>query len=197
MTREIPETEFELLANIAGRDQHAFKCLYDRYHSKIYTFCVRQLKSTELAEEVLQETFLKIWLMQESLTQVKNIESYMRTIARNRCFDYIRKLEKVVVISNNYEGLEADIQHNDTEEAILLADTRKVLENGIDLLPQQQKNVYNLCKIQGLTYEQAAEKLNLSPLTVKNHMQAALNFLRKYVSEHTDLAIALIILGII
>src|SRR4051812_19230669 len=88
------ENETDLMAKIARGDQRAFKIFYDQYHLKIYTFCLRQLKSVELAEEVLQETFLKIWLMEEAILQINHVEAYLRTIARNRCLDYIRKLER-------------------------------------------------------------------------------------------------------
>lgn len=197
MIKKLLNDESSLLSRTAQGDQRAFKILYDSYHRKVYTFCHRQLKSAEQAEEVLQETFMKVWLMEQELLKVNNFEAYLRTIARNRCFDYIRKNEREARIYGDKDGEGLDYAHNETEEAILLADTKAVLQRGVDLLPPQQKLVYELCQAQGLKYEEAAKQLNLSPLTVKNHMQAAMRFLRQYVSNHTDLAVALIILKII
>ena len=189
--------EKELLAKVAKGDQRAFKLFYDQYHRRIYTFCLRQLKSVEFAEEVLQETFLKIWLMEEELLKINNAEAYLRTIARNRCFDYMRKLEREARIYASSETGLPEPSHNDTEESIMLADTKELLLRGVALLPPQQKLVYQLCQQQGLKYEEAAKELQLSPLTVKNHMQAALRFLRQYMSSHTNLAIAVIVCGLI
>ena len=83
--------------------------------------------------------------------------------------------------------------HNETEEAILLQDTRKVLNNAIDLLPQQQREVYLLCQTEGLKYEEVAAKLNISTNTVKTHMKRALASLREHVRNHTDIAAVLIL----
>jgi len=188
--------EKELLQEIASGDQRAFKIIYNLYYKKIYAFCLRQVKSVELAEEILQETFLKIWLMEHELLKVNNIEAYLRTIARNRCLDSIRKMERESLAFADPSGGKLLDAHNDTEEAIMLADTRQLLQKGIDQLPPQQKLVYELCHQQGLKYEEAAQQLNISPLTVKNHMQAALRTLREYMRKNTDLAVVLILLKI-
>ncbi|MNY10648.1 ECF RNA polymerase sigma factor SigE [compost metagenome] len=79
----------------------------------------------------------------------------------------------------------------------MLKDTKELLQSGINLLPPQQKLVYQLCHQEGLKYEEVAEKLNLSPLTVKSHMQHALRFLRAYVVKNGDLAIAFLLLKIL
>lgn len=188
--------ESELLFKISKRDQQAFAILFERYNSKIYTFCVRQLKVAANAEEVLQEVFLKVWLMEHELLKVNNISAYLQTIARNRCIDYLRMLEREGRLYGDSEAKALE-SHNETEETILLADAHNLLRAGIDHLPPQQKLVYELCHQQGLKYEEAALQLQLSPLTVKNHMQAALKFLRAYMSKNSALPIALILLKII
>lgn len=188
--------ESELLDKIARRDEHAFGIVYELYHRKIYTFSLQLLKSTELAEEVMQESFLKIWLLGEALMEVRNIESYLLTISRNKCLDILRQMEREAKADRNSNRIWTE-EHNETMEAILLQDTMSLLQSGVDLLPPQQKLVYQLCHQQGLKYEEAAQKLNLSPLTIKKHMQHALRFLRTYIAKNSDLAIALIILKLI
>jgi RNA polymerase sigma-70 factor (ECF subfamily) len=85
----------------------------------------------------------------------------------------------------------------ETEVSIILNYTKELLQAGIELLPPQQKLVYQLCHQEGLKYEEAAEKLNLSPLTVKTHMQHALRFLRSHVIKNSDMAVALILFKIL
>lgn len=184
-----------LLQKIASGDQQSFAEFYHRFHRKIYTFCMRQLKVSERAEEVLQEVFLKIWLMEKELLKINKIEAYLQTIARNKCLDYLRVLEREGRLYGEIDAKPLD-GHNETEEAILLADTRNLLQTGIEKLPPQQKLVYQMCHQQGLKYEEIAKLLNLSPLTVKNHMQAALKFLRNYVGKDGNLAIALFLMKI-
>jgi RNA polymerase sigma factor (sigma-70 family) len=86
---------------------------------------------------------------------------------------------------------------NDTEEEVLMKDIRNVLDKAVDLLPLQQKQVYKLCQQQGLKYEEAAERLQLSPLTVQTHMKRALKSVRAYVQSNTDIVIILIILKLL
>jgi len=188
--------ERELLAKIAVRDELAFSTIYYQYHKKIYTFSLRLLKSKQLAEEVVQESFLKIWLMGDALIKISNIEAYLVTLARNRSLDALRKQQRAAKAGFTTAKLWTE-EHNETEESIILNDTKELLQAGIELLPPQQKMVYQLCHQEGLKYEEAAEKLNLSPLTVKTHMQHALRFLRAHILKNSDLAVAIVLLKIL
>ncbi len=187
--------EKELLSRIADKDEHAFSVIYERYHKKIYTFALRFLKSKQLAEEVVQESFLKVWLYGEALNSISNIEAYLVTLSRNKSLDVLRQQQRELKFDRKRDVNWAE-GHNDTEEAIILNDTRNLLQSAIDLLPPQQKLVYQLCHQEGLKYEEAAEKLNLSPLTVKTHMQHALRFIRKYMAKNGDIAVLMILLNL-
>jgi len=186
-------SESDLVHRIAAGDQTAFRIIYDRFRRKIYTFSLKMLKSELLAEEVVQETFLKIWQLGDDLVKITHLEAYMVTLARNRALDMLRRLELENKAGRN-TARDWKEAHNETEEQILLNDTRQILLAGIECLPPQQKLVYQLCHQEGLKYEEAAARLNLSPLTVKKHMQLALQFLRNYIAKHTDIAVAVIIL---
>lgn len=188
--------ERELLVKIAVRDELAFSTIYYQYHKKIYTFSLRLLKSKQLAEEVVQESFLKIWLMGDALIKISNIEAYLVTLARNRSLDALRRQQRESIAGFTTAKLWTE-EHNETEESIILNDTKELLQAGIELLPPQQKMVYQLCHQEGLKYEEAAEKLNLSPLTVKTHMQHALRFLRAHILKNSDLAVAIVLLKIL
>lgn len=189
---EILPDEPQLLKQIAEGDAYAFRLVYDSYHRRVYTFSLKYVKSEAQAEEIVQEVFMRFWLMGSRVTEIKHLGNYLLTIARNRAMDamYRRQLE-----------IRADLQmgdgwketHNDTEELILLNDTRKVLLDAVELLPPQQKRVYQLCHQQGLKYEQAAHELGLSQQTVQRHMKLALRFLRNYLREHTDVAALIVI----
>jgi len=185
--------ESELLVKIAGRDQRAFKMIYDHYRPLVYSFALKYLKSAEQSEEVVQEVFLKIWRLQDQLLTIHTLDSYILTMTRNRSFDFLRRMKLEFV---HMEPLSFHIDHssNDTEEGILLRDTKRVLDAGIALLPPQQRLVYTLCHIEGKKHEDVASELQLSPETVKRHMKLALKFLRSYLGKHTDISAILIIL---
>lgn len=187
-----PLNEVELKAKIAKGDQHAFTLVYNTYYPIIYAFSRHLLRSDELAVDVVQESMLHIWQLGGKLELVNNLESYLKTFARRRAVDLLRhraveqKAEKVL-------GGKWREGHNDTEEGILLGEGRKILQDGIRLLPQQQRLVYELCQQDGLKYDEAAHQLGISTGTVKTHLKLAMRFLREHIKNHTDIVALLII----
>lgn len=174
-------------------DEHAFGILYEQYHKKIYVFALQILNAQTFAEEVMQVTMLKLWQMGNALTTINNLDAYLKTIAKNTAYNMLRRL-KLEQSASEMMSSDWTENHNDTEEQIILNDTKKILEEAIAALPPQQRLVYQLCHQEGLKYEEVAEKLNLSPLSVQTYMKLALRFLRNYVSKRTDIGALLIIL---
>jgi RNA polymerase sigma-70 factor (family 1) len=193
--KKIWPNERELLSLIANQDETAFRVIFDRYQKRIYTFLLKLLKSNELAEEIVQESFLKIWLLGEPLNRISNVEGYLVMIARNRAIDQIRINEQQVRLRIGQEQRWTE-GHNETEEQILLRDTRSLIDQTLKSLPRQQRLVYQLCHLEGLKYEEAAERLHISPLTVKSHMQQALRALRQHLGPYNNLVVILLLLKI-
>lgn len=177
--------ESELLSKVAEGDQRAFRTLYDAYYNRIYAFALHLLKSGHLAEEVVQETFLKFWEQGYNLNKIINLESYLIASTRNRSLDMLRRI-KLEINTDLKRVKEWSEGHNDTEESIILNDTMRILQDAIDLLPPQQKLVYQLCQQEGLRYEEVANKLNLSTLTVQSYMKLALRNVRKHMVQHAN-----------
>jgi RNA polymerase sigma-70 factor (family 1) len=187
-------TDLELLSGIAKADQRAFRIVYDRFYVRIYSYALHLLKSDLLAEENVQETFLVLWNRGDKLTEIKNIESFLITISKNRSLNVLKRSKlEVRAGRESVEDLSINLGHNETEERILLNETQKIIDEAIAALPPQQKLVYQLCHQEGMKYEEAAEQLNLSINTVKLYMKLALSSLRSYVSKHTDIAALLIL----
>jgi RNA polymerase sigma-70 factor (family 1) len=182
----------ELLKRLAGGDERAFDLIYNTYTKKVYFFAFNILRSASLAEEVVQEVMLKIWRMGPELKKINNLEAYLRTSSRNISLNLLRRQE-VESRADQYMRVNWDEGHNETEELVILNDTRNILNDAIALLPHQQREVYKLCHQEGLKYEEVAKKLNLAPSTVATHMKLALRFLRLYLQKHND-AIALLII---
>lgn len=189
--------ESELLAQIAQGDQRALKKIYDHYHENVYAFSLWYLKSEPDAEEVVQETFLKLWLKGSSAIEINNLQKYLRTIAGNKSLDMLRYQARRLKTVVYTEDEDREPGHNETEESILFNDVRQILQEGIAQLPDQQKLIYQLCNEQGLKNDEVALQLNLSPHTVRTHMKLALKFLRIYISKHTDKAALLSVMAIL
>lgn len=187
------DDEKELLERVATGDERAFRTIYDRYSKKVFYFANHILNSDVLAEEVMQVVMLKLWQMGPELAIINNLEAYLNTASRNSCYNVLRRLKLEHKASDDL-AKDWTENHNDTEELILLNETKKLVQDGLNAMPAYQRQVYELCYQQGLKYEEAAEKLGLSVNSVQTYMKLALRFLRHYIRTHTDVAALLIIL---
>jgi len=185
--------ETALLHQTAAGDQRAFRTLYECYYRKVFTQATRLTRSKDSGEEITQEVFLKLWRLGPGLSDIRNLDHYLKVTTRNQSISALRRLALETKGSRELTRNYID-GHNETEEGIVLNDTRKVLNEAIERLPKQQRQVYVLCHQEGLKYEEAAERLNLSPLTVQTHMKRALKSLRGYLQNHTEVAAILVIL---
>jgi DNA-directed RNA polymerase specialized sigma24 family protein len=147
--------EQELLEQLKTGSEDAFTRLFDNYRGTVYGVALKFLKSPVLAEEIVQDVFLKLWLKRGKMVAVKQLDAYLFVMARNFIFDRIKKM--------SYETCE------------------QLLQQAIELLPAQQKQVYYYAKVNGLSHEMIAEKMQLSKHTVKKHMAMALQAIKKYL----------------
>lgn len=181
-----------LCERLKGGDVEAYKQIYDKYHSQLYYYALRFLKMPELAEDVIHDVFLKLWEIREQLKPEYGIAGYLYKISRNQVFKLIKKIAvetelraKVIsIIEEQAIESEADLQWN--EYAGLLG-------GAVEQLPPQCKKVFNLCRQEGKTYDEAAQILGISKHTVKEHMMAAMKSIKKYFRQNADIVFSLLI----
>ncbi len=167
------------LTQIASGDAVAFRKIFEQYSGKVYVFALKLTRSHVIAEEVVQEAFTKVWLHRERLLTVDYFPSYLYAITRNLTFNILKRM----AIEEKAKSVYTRRQHlsdNNTEQVVLCNDYEHILYKIIDNLPPQQKLVYGLCHDQGLKYEEAAERLKISRLTVKTHMHHALKTIKTH-----------------
>jgi RNA polymerase sigma-70 factor (family 1) len=185
--------EIDLLKLVAEGDRNAFTQIYNNYRNKIYSIAYELTESTGVSEEIVQDVFLKIWVKRETLDEVEHFRAYLFTITRNYVFAALKRIarrERLEVSA--LEG--APLYHHDTEDQVQNNEYTRILQAAIDRLPEQQRQVYNLIKKEGLKREEAAAALQLSPETVKTHLAQAMRSIRTYCLTRLDVTIALIIL---
>lgn len=189
--------EKDVLSNLLGRivkgDENAFRQLFDTYSGKVYAFALKLTHSETLAEEIVQDIFLKVWLNRQALSTIVYFPSYLYSLTKNHAFNVLKRLTLEANIKAAISLELTEIQH-ETEGRIVFNEYQRILDEAIEKLPSQQRKVYTLCQLEGLTYEEAATLLNLSRLTVKTHMQHALRFIRGYFNGHLNLWILSLLL---
>jgi RNA polymerase sigma-70 factor (ECF subfamily) len=174
--------ESDVLKELTQGNESAFKQIYDRYWFNIYKTVRRYTKSTELAEDIVQEIFTTLWNHREGFQQVSNLEYYLITMAKNLTYRTLRKIAAEEIFKSNLS--EENLVDGVAESGVLDEQYGQLIQQAVRLLPAQQKQVFQLAKIEGLSHKDIAGQLNISHLTVKTHMAKALRFIRHYLQPH-------------
>lgn len=164
------------------REKIAAEALYDMYSASLYGVIVRIVIHEELAEDVLQETFIKIWNSFNSYSAEKGrLFTWMVNIARNLSIDKVRSKDfrnqgKNQELENNVTFI--DEQRNTVYNPELLG-IRDMVAN----LKPEQKSILDLVYFKGYTHVEAAEELGIPLGTIKTRLRMAIQQLRKYFNE--------------
>lgn len=158
----------------ADGDQAAYGRLYSHYYPQLYTSLAFIAQSHEDAQEVIHETFLKIWKTKESLLFVRSFEDYAYTVAKNLLFDQLKrkKLGRRVIqsLSDESEGKMAPTP----DQEYLYKQYYQIAINAINQLSEQKRRIFLLRTQEGLTLEDIANEMGISVSAVKKHLYAAL-----------------------
>lgn len=172
MTDE-PADETILLERIASGDERAFAASYQRYWSKVFTYLLRLTKSRETAEELLSEIFTRLRVNRAAASGIGNVDAFLSKVTYNRAIDFFRfaaKEKKIQALIT----LELNRHPSQTNDGYLAdKEYKALLRQAIRQLPPQRQRVFTLSREQGLTHEEIARQLNMSPQTVKKTMSNA------------------------
>lgn len=154
-------------------DQRGFTLLYDNYSAALYGIILRIVRVEEIAADVLQDAFVKIWLNLEAYSQQKgSLFTWMLNIARNTAIDRLRSKEHhQSLYTQSYDGQVGPI---DQAEKIEMKVDASYVRTQVDLLRPEYRKIVDLLYYQGFTQAQAAKELGIPLGTVKTRMKAAM-----------------------
>ena len=172
--------EQDLVEQFREGNEMAFELIFHRTKGKLKGFLSKVLPCGEDAESFLQEIYLKLWSNRKSIKTDKNFETYLYAIARNIVVDNLRKIfHKQKYLEELYCQLkEGNENALDTLATVEYSELEKKIFELIEKLPEKRQIIFRLNKIDGLTYKEIANRLNISENTVDSQMRQALNFLR-------------------
>lgn len=190
------EYEKELLSQIREGDVKAFEYIYNNYSARLYGSIIKIVKSATVAEELLQETFQRIWEHRTSIDINRSFKSYVFTIARNLVYDYFNKTSRQKLLERYLQSKEENsvsrFSHQLEEK-----ESERLLENAVHQLPPQRKLVYTLCKIEGRSYEDVSKTLGISVSTISDHIVKATKSIKAYYLSRALLCISVFLMDLI
>jgi len=179
----IPENvaEKELLLQVAGGSEQAFRQLFMHYHQWLISHIFRLTGSMAQAEEVAQDVFLKLWMNREILAGINKFRPYLFVLSRNHAVNVLKATIKERIRRQQWELGHEGYSLNNEEEPTVTRYT--LLDEAIDQLPEQQRKVYLLSRYEQLTYSEISGKMNISRETVKKYIQIAIKSITAFIKK--------------
>jgi len=170
----------------------AFKFFYDKYSPQLYRKLLKMVHIQEISEELLQDLFLKVWEKRESIDPEQSFQGYLYRIAEHMVYDHYRKATRQAKMAREVAQISTEL-HNPTEDLISGKEFQHQIDQAISKLPEMQKQVFTLCKIEGKTYEQVSELLGISKATINTHISRATKTIKAQLLEGNSLAMLIVV----
>ncbi|HEU0228326.1 MAG TPA: sigma-70 family RNA polymerase sigma factor [Arachidicoccus soli] len=180
--------EHEELLSLKNGNEHAFEIIYNRYSLSIYRRLIQMVKIENVAEELTQDVFVKIWEKRHLIDPDQLFFSYLNKIAANLVVDFYRKVSRDERLKKSIADISTKMEEP-LDFKIIHEEDISIIQKAIKNLPTQQQNVYELCKIEGHTYEEASRLLGISTATINNHIVRATKSLKNYLNKNYHLVL--------
>jgi RNA polymerase sigma-70 factor, ECF subfamily len=179
MPSRVPDDDQTLIAAIAGGDSGALELLYERYAAVVYRIALRMLKNRELAEDIVQEAFWRVWRRSASFAEDRGrVTQWLFGIVHNLCIDEMRRVRSRP--NQIYEDVEHPVlqqlidEHSDIPAAAWMAEQRRMISESLRELPAAQREAIELAYFGGLSHQEIATKLNRPLGTIKTRVRLGL-----------------------
>lgn len=188
------EFEKDLLLRLRDGDHAAFHSLYNTYKFDIARKLLFLLKDEDLAQDTLQELFIKIWDMRQNIKPDQSFPAFLHTVARNMVIDIFRKATREQRVREQLLAESTD-RTPSLEDKIIAEETLAQLQQALQQLPERQREVFVLHKIEGKSYREIGELLSIGEDAIGKHVYRAKQTLTRLLIPKLPPLIALVILS--
>ncbi|MEM6262488.1 MAG: RNA polymerase sigma-70 factor [Bacteroidota bacterium] len=168
-------------AFLSHPSQANFEAVFRHFYTPLCSYACKYVGEPLLAEEVVSDVLMKVWQKREELAIQTSLKSFLFASTRNRAIDYLRKYQKAHLHRHEIEPQHA-VDTICPERQVIASEMHATLQQAINNLPPQGKNIFQMSRDEGLKYREIAEKLDLSIKTVETHMRRSLIALRAAVA---------------
>lgn len=168
-----------LLEQLKLGDRKAFTILFDYYYTGLVVYADRHLQDIELAEDIVQSVFVRLWENRQSIKS-SSIRYYLASAVKNNCIDLIRKKET----QEKYARRQLSGEFESGADFWAESELEQMIEKSINNLPPRCAEIFRMSRFEGLKTHEIAEKLQLSNRTVETQISNALKVLRKDLKDY-------------
>lgn len=176
----LQNSETDLWLKVCGGDVDAFGLLFKKHYKSLCISALLLVKDEKIAEDVVQDVFLKIWSKKDELKQISNISSYLYISVKNACLDHLRKIKH----TDDINEIEISDEALDPFHSVRIKELSKHLQEATDSLPTQCKVIFEMVYIDGKKYQEVADELGVSINTIKTQLKRALEKMRAIMKKY-------------
>jgi len=176
-----------IFSEIKQGNQQAFEKFFKMFYAPLCGFALGFLGDRDEAEELVQDTFVKLWEKRDEISIETSLKSYLYSSVRNACFNYLKHLKV-------RQAHAAEEKHfGEPTEEITANEVSTNIDLALSKLPEKCREVFELSRFKGMKYQEIAEYLNISVKTVENQMGKALKVMRVELAEFLTIVFILIV----
>ncbi|MDP3434699.1 MAG: RNA polymerase sigma-70 factor [Bacteroidota bacterium] len=168
-------------------DKKAYEAVYNEFFGVLYHLCLNYLHDEKVAEELVQDTFMKLWEIRETLNDQINIRNFLYTITKNNCLNYLRNQKISLKHQENMKYLEMQFNYEALEKLgnyLQFEELRNKIDEAISKLPAEVIETFKLSRFEELSYREIAEQQGISIKTVEARISKALRILRVELKDY-------------
>lgn len=179
----------ELIRRISfSDDEAAFRTLFYSFFSPLCVFAHRYVEDQATCEDLVQDTFFRIWKNRKSLDIHSSARNFMMTTVRNSCLDWLRKQ----AVEKRWEEKFMEEAEEETTDLYTTIELEHLLNQALDKLPEQISSTFRSNRFEGKTYTEIATEKNISVKTVESYMSKALKLLRVELRDYLSFFIGIL-----
>ena len=164
-----------LLFQLSDGSRNAFDILYDKYFKEVYNSAYKRLNNAHHANDITQEVFVQLWI-RGSKTPIENLPAYLFTLVKNNIFKFLEKESKYAALPDLASQAEDPLERADA--SLLYQEFLDSFDQLIESLSPQQRIIFKMRFEDDLSSAEIAERLHISPKTVRNQLGKAISKLR-------------------
>lgn len=181
------------ITGIIRGDREVFRKVYLKYYDMLHRLCFEYTQNAHIAEEMVQDTFMKLWEIRKEINSDSKIGNFLYTIAKNKCINYLRDQKSILEAQRNKDFLEKQFNIEALQEIgdqwIYFKELKELIESVIEKMPLGIRRVFIMSRYEEKKYKEIAKELNISVKTVENRISKALIILREAIDKYNSAGI--------
>lgn len=174
-------SEEDLIEGLRAGDRDAFTIIYKEYWYRMFTVAHRKLQNRELAEELIQDIFTRLWKERETI-KITQLDYYLFSAVRYEVIDHIRAVGRQNTYIQYYQAF-STFEDLNTENTVALNDLMGMIDKGLEILPEKSREIFQLSRMQNWPVAKIAQHMELSEKAVEYHLTKATKSIRIYLKE--------------